>query len=308
LSFAAVAHFVEQHIKAVSDGGSTGHIMSLETAKELISSGVIPEMLPIRPGTMSIVFGKEEATEPVIGEVITTGVLDRVLVVNNIAITLISETSLTKRGVIFLKNDTTLIGLLDSRIVVMGRRDPNAKEGSVDQLWNIDLRSLFRQPGFDNKEGVSVLTKKVGDGGQGGVNLNITPAQKQGKNSSFNGVIALGGGAEAGGGGVGNSQGTIGGSGGGGSSYQYDAGYAGTDGQGFAGGNGARGARFHGNGGGGEGATEKGQDSNITPDAAGSYATSYGGKGGDGIKIDSINLAGYNTTSYFGGGGGGVDD
>jgi hypothetical protein len=109
---------------------------------------------------MSIVFGKEEATEPVIGEVITTGVLDRVLVVNNIAITLISETSLTKRGVIFLKNDTTLIGLLDSRIVVMGRRDTNAKEGSVDQLWNIDLRSLFRQPGFDNKEGVSVLTKK----------------------------------------------------------------------------------------------------------------------------------------------------
>jgi hypothetical protein len=160
LSFAAVAHFVEQHIKAVSDGASTGHIMSLETANELISNGVIPEMLPIPPGTRSIVFGKEEATEPVIGEAITTGVLDRVLVVNDIAITLISETSLTKRGVIFLKDDTTLIGLLDSRIVVMGRRDPNTMEGSVDQLWNIDLRSLFRQPGFDSKEGVSVLTRE----------------------------------------------------------------------------------------------------------------------------------------------------
>jgi hypothetical protein len=159
LSFSAVAQFVEQNIKAVSDGGSTGHIMSLDTANELVSCGVIPEVLSIPPGTMSIVFGKEEATEPVIGEVITKGVLDRVLVVKNIAVTLISETKLTKRGVIFLKDNTTLIGLLDSRIVVTGKRDPNAEEGSVDQLWNIDLRSLFEQPGLDNGEDISLLNE-----------------------------------------------------------------------------------------------------------------------------------------------------
>jgi hypothetical protein len=61
--------------------------MSLDTANELVSKGVIPSVVPIPPGKMSIVFGKEEATEPVIGVVITKGVLDRVLVVKNIAVT-----------------------------------------------------------------------------------------------------------------------------------------------------------------------------------------------------------------------------
>jgi hypothetical protein len=148
----------------------------------------------------------------------------------------------------------------------------------------------------------------VGDGGLGGINLNITPAQKQGKNSSFNGIIALGGGAGAGGAGSANSPGTgsVEGasSGGGGSSYVNGTGYAGTDGQGFAGGNGARGELNHGNGGGGGGATQKGEDSVITTSTT-SFAGSYAGKGGAGIKVDSTNLAGYNTTSYFSGGGGG---
>jgi hypothetical protein len=77
----------------------------------------------------------------------------------NIAVTLISETSLTKQGVIFIKDNTTLIGLLDSRVVVTGKRDPDSEEGSVDQLWNIDLRSLFQQPGFNHKEGIPVITE-----------------------------------------------------------------------------------------------------------------------------------------------------
>lgn len=71
LSFAAITKLAEQPIMAVSDGGSTGHIMSLDTANELVSCGVIPSVLPILPGTMSVVFGKAEATEPVIGEVVT---------------------------------------------------------------------------------------------------------------------------------------------------------------------------------------------------------------------------------------------
>lgn len=80
---------------------------------------------------------------------------------------MISETLLTKRGVIFLKDNTTLIGLLDNRIVVTGRRDPIAEEGSVDQLWIINLCSLFQQPGLDNLEEMSLLND------EGCVNKNM---------------------------------------------------------------------------------------------------------------------------------------
>jgi hypothetical protein len=86
----------------------------------------------------------------------------------------------------------------------------------------------------------------VGDGGQAGVNLDITPAQKQGKNSSINGIIALGGGAggagQANSPGTGSAQGAS--SGGGGTSYVNGSGYPGTSGKGFAGGNGARGSGY----------------------------------------------------------------
>ena len=34
---------------------------------------------------------------------------------------------------------------------MLGHRDPNAEEGSVEQLWNINLASLFKQPGIDCK-------------------------------------------------------------------------------------------------------------------------------------------------------------
>ena len=52
-----------------------------------------------------------------------------------------------------------------------------------------------------------------------------------------------------------------------------------------------RGERFHGNGGGGGGATQAGQNSVITTSAT-SFAGSFAGNGGDGIKIDSTNLVG----------------
>jgi hypothetical protein len=43
----------------------------------------------------------------------------------------------------------------------------------------------------------------------------------------------------------------------------------------------------------------------VITTSATSFAGSYGGNGGNGIKIDSANLAGYDVVSYFGGGGGG---
>jgi hypothetical protein len=139
----------------------------------------------------------------------------------------------------------------------------------------------------------------VGDGGIPGVN-NADPKLKNGKNSSFNGLVAIGGGGGAGGSGNAYSANSSGGSGGGGSSFAYYAGASGTDGQGNAGSAGVRGQGYQGGvGGGGGGASE------IAGDALTLQSGGFGGKGGDGILVNSTNLPGYNKNSYFGGGGGG---
>jgi hypothetical protein len=51
--------------------------MSSGTAKILQEAGIIPEMIPVHPGTMSILFGKSDATEPVLGEIYTEGILGK---------------------------------------------------------------------------------------------------------------------------------------------------------------------------------------------------------------------------------------
>ena len=150
--FAEITQLNEQQIQylpAISDGGSTAHIISLQTAQKLIERGIIPKIIPIEPGVMSVLFGKSEATEPVIGEIMTNGILKRVLVVKDIATTLISESSLTNVGVIFLKDDTSILGLYKGRVVLRGERNPDALEGSIEQLWNIDLATLFQEPSLD---------------------------------------------------------------------------------------------------------------------------------------------------------------
>jgi hypothetical protein len=132
----------------------------------------------------------------------------------------------------------------------------------------------------------------------GDVNLNIILAQKQGKNLSFNGIIALDGGAGAGGAGQANSPGTgsaqSASSGGGGTSYVNGSGYPGTSGQGFDGGNGTRGSGYRGGSGGGGGATQAGQDEFIV-----NSPNAYDRFGGAGIQIDSTNLPGYNESPFF---------
>ena len=64
----------EGHTPAISDGGSTGNIMSEAAAKELIKEGIITEIIPVQPGKMSVIFGKAGALEPVIGEIRTKGI------------------------------------------------------------------------------------------------------------------------------------------------------------------------------------------------------------------------------------------
>ena len=130
--------------KAISDGGSMAHIISAVTAAKLLRDGIISEIKEVPPGAISVIFGKDSAEEEVIAEMNTKGLLSHVLVVNNVAAPLISEACLTKLGVIFVKDDINLIGFYNNKIILRGYRNPEAIDGSLEQLWNVDLVSLFK--------------------------------------------------------------------------------------------------------------------------------------------------------------------
>jgi hypothetical protein len=126
------------------------HIISMVTASKLLKDGVIPEITDVPPGSISVIFGKETAEEEVVAEITTKGLLRHVLVVNNIAASLISESALTKLGLIFVKDDINLLGFYNNKIILRGYRNPEAIAGTVEQLWNIDLIALFKEPLLDD--------------------------------------------------------------------------------------------------------------------------------------------------------------
>lgn len=137
------------------------------------------------------------------------------------------------------------------------------------------------------------ISVTVGAGGAGGTNGGCGT---NGGNSSFNTLVAVGGGS--GGGRTTNYTGANGGSGGGGAASQ--SGGVGTQGQGYAGGTGN--PAFSNSGGGGGGASEKGGDALNTSNQINNKA----GDGGDGINLSSILGTGIGDDGWFAGGGGGA--
>ena len=139
--------------------------------------------------------------------------------------------------------------------------------------------------GYIYTNGVAVTGEVAVSVGAGG----ITAAYTSGSNSSFGAVEAIGGGAGSSYG-VGSAQ--VGGSGGGGDPQMYLSGTNGTEGQGYAGGNGwASGSPSYVVGGGGGGAGGPG----VTASGIG-----YPGNGGPGKTNDITGTA----VGYAGGGGG----
>ena len=143
----------------------------------------------------------------------------------------------------------------------------------------------------------SILTIVVGAGGAGATNYSPTAGTNSGKDSSFDGVVALGGGY----GGSGSVNGASGGSGGG---AGYAAGAARTGGSALQSGSAAGGSGSNGGaspafpflvdtGGGGGGAGGAGGDSRRA-------GCDYGGSGGTGV---ARTITG--TSTYYAGGGGG---
>jgi hypothetical protein len=137
-------------LNAVSDGGSMAHIISMVTATELLKDDIISEIIEVPPGSISVVFGKDTAEEEVVAEIKTKGLLRHVLVVKNIAASLISEAALTQLGLVFVKDDVNLLGFYNNNIILRGYRNPEAIAGTIEQLWNVDLIALFKEPFLDD--------------------------------------------------------------------------------------------------------------------------------------------------------------
>jgi hypothetical protein len=138
-------------------------------------------------------------------------------------------------------------------------------------------------------------TVTVGGGGAPGADTSSTSGN--GVNSSFNTLVAIGGG----GAGPHATAGTAGGSGGGGSGYSGEAGGAGlqpgsaSGGYGNAGGASYNGGAAPGRQGGGAGAGAAGQNGQSTS----------GGNGGVGLQFSQFASVGGSPAGWFGGGGGG---
>jgi hypothetical protein len=138
-------------------------------------------------------------------------------------------------------------------------------------------------------------TVTVGGGGAPGADTSSTSGN--GVNSSFNTLVAIGGG----GAGPHATAGTAGGSGGGGSGYSGEAGGAGlqpgsaSGGYGNAGGASYNGGAAPGRQGGGGGAGAAGQNGQSTS----------GGNGGVGLQFSQFASVGGSPAGWFGGGGGG---
>ena len=120
------------------------HMISMVTALQLVEYGLVERIDEVRAGKISIIFGKSDATELVVGKVNGGAVLGEVFVLCNLAETLISEMLLTDKGIVIVKNNTTVAGICGGQVVFRGSRVPVARPGSSDRFWNIGLEQLIR--------------------------------------------------------------------------------------------------------------------------------------------------------------------
>ena len=133
--------------KVLIDGGTTNHILKLEVYLKLRALAAIPSMTPFLPGQMTITFGSDSNLEPVLGCIEQSSLLAPIYVVRHLSQgALISEIEFTKRDGIILKDDTTLLIILNNQLVLHATRDPSAPAGANESLWLADMGHLFSKP------------------------------------------------------------------------------------------------------------------------------------------------------------------
>ena len=128
---------------AISDGGSVLDIIPHEMAKDLIRKGHINH-IENETNPFPVRFGKKGAITYVSQYIQGKGLLDKVSVSDDIPVALISDVTLTSKGITIVKQEFELWGFSSLGIVVFyGSRSRSSPKRS---LWQIDFLSLFLAP------------------------------------------------------------------------------------------------------------------------------------------------------------------
>ena len=149
----------------IADGGCMGVIISRATHDRLCQTGDICRMVPpSRP--IAIGFGTTQAgtQEVVVGEVSRPGFLiDAILVVQNIAATLIGDDVFTDKGILLLKDAVSMLCVYNTSVLATARRVPQAEEGT---LWLMDFPALcrLRDPRLTSRQTATLasVSKQIG--------------------------------------------------------------------------------------------------------------------------------------------------
>ena len=127
----------------IADGGCMGVIISRATHDRLSHAGDIPQMeVPSRPIAIGFGTTQDGTQEGVIGEVRRPGFLiDVILVVQNIAATLIGDDVFTDKGILLIKDAVAMLCVYNTLVLATARRVPRKEEGA---LWLMDFPALCR--------------------------------------------------------------------------------------------------------------------------------------------------------------------
>ena len=135
----------QKDMPTISDSGTAAEIVSLVVAERLVKEGVVDQIHPMEGVTIQ--FGMEGATAPVVGYVMGQGLLGKLYVVDNkVPLVLISAISFTEKGGLIIQDDQYLFCYAFGQIVAEGTRDPSAPRTDVAAMWQLDLRAILQQP------------------------------------------------------------------------------------------------------------------------------------------------------------------
>ena len=127
--------------RAISDGGSMLDIIPLDMAKSLLKEGLIKRIeQEINP--FPVRFGKKGAVSNISLFIRGNGLLDKIYVSDDLPIALISDVTLTSKGVTIVKQEFELWGLSKSgRVFFYGYRPQDKLRRS---LWYVNFLRLLR--------------------------------------------------------------------------------------------------------------------------------------------------------------------
>ena len=134
---------VAPYFNAISDGGSMIDVIPLPMANELIKNGYISK-IEIEPTPFRVQFGKKGSYTIFNQFIRGNGLLDKVSVSDDVSVALVSDVSLTSKGITIVKQNFDIWGVdRNGAITFHGTRSRSYPSRS---LWVVDIAALIIAP------------------------------------------------------------------------------------------------------------------------------------------------------------------